>query len=379
MDNIILIAQTALDDQSDGVWNKVQSQFEALCSISKNVDLVCYAGKSIVMRRYKDGSIQDFSLKNNSLIPRKIVLWNTIFNVLKKNKYEYAYIRYPVIDFEVLKALKKMHSNGTRIVMEIPTYPFEGQHAKGALKLAYMVDSICHDTCSRYIEKIVYIGNKTDTIFGCKAQQIPNGIPVSLTSEKITGFRVSNGHVKLIAVSTMRIWHGYERLIKGLAEYYRSGNCPAVVDLVLIGDGPYKEEYKKIARDNAIEDHVIFTGKLSGKKLQDEYEDATVGIGSLGLYNNGMLIGSTLKTREYLLRGIPFVYGCEELGISKDYPYALLVPNDSSSININSILNFIYPLLEDSEKISLAMNTYAKEEFSWRKILCGVFNINSND
>ena len=80
-----------------------------------------------------------------------------------------------------------------------------------------------------------------------------------------------------------------------------------------------------------------------------------------------------------MLRGIPFVYGCEELGISKDYPYALLVPNDSSSININSILNFIYPLLEDSEKISLAMNTYAKEEFSWRKILCGVFNINSND
>ena len=140
----------------------------------------------------------------------------------------------------------------------------------------------------------------------------------------------------------------------------------------------HKEEYKKIAKDNNIEDHVIFTGKLSGKKLQDEYEDATVGVGSLGLYNNGMFIGSTLKTREYLLRGIPFVYGCEELGISKDYPYALLVPNDSSTISINSILNFSYPLIEDSEKISMAMNTYAKEEFSWKKILCEVFNINSN-
>lgn len=371
--NILLVAQTNLDKKDSGVWNKIHNQALALKTLFDEVTLVCYKDDSIVARTINSETEIDTVIGKKHFFHRKILFWTSLNRFIKTKQFSYAYIRYPVIDIFVIKALKSLHNNNTKIIMEIPTYPLEKEHAKGWLKVAYCIDSIMHNRCAKYVNKIVFIGNKCEKIFNCKAQQIPNGLNMN-NSMSISGFKVYNNKIRLIAVSTMQIWHGYDRIIKGLSDYYSKDYTEYEVELVLVGDGPYMNQYKELVKQYKLDNHVIFTGRLCGKEIENEYEKATVGIGSLALYKDNLTIGSTLKTKEYLQRGLPFVYGCEEIDFPTDYPYSLLVPNDSSPINITQIIRFILPLLPRSEVVSKTMNQYASKHFKWEKIFESVFD-----
>lgn len=368
MKKVLVIAQTDIDNETGGVWKKINSQIAALQTMFGKVTFIGYKREKIVVREYQQGEFEDNIISDDHVLPRKISLWLSSISYLKDHRFDYAYIRYPVIDMFVLKAFSRLYNEGTKIIMEVPTFPLETQHAKGALKVAYFFDHYLHNQCSKYVSKILYIGNNTDKIFGCIAQQIPNGIS-AVDSESITGFGQNDTVIQMIGVSTMRPWHGYERIIKGLGNYYSEGQeNKHNIRLLLVGDGPEKKTYESLVSQYSIEDHVIFAGKLGGENLTLAYEGSTIGIGSLGLYKNNMFVGSTLKTHEYLLRGLPFVYGCEEINLPKDYPYAYLVDNGPEPVCISDIIDFIKPLLKNHSRISEEMHEFAIERFSWVNI-----------
>ncbi len=374
MVKVLMVAPADLDDISSGVWNKVNSQAISLNKIYGNVSLVVYKGRQTVVRHYEGNNVHDEVISNAKHLPRKIVLWLSLCNYIKNKQYEYAYVRYPVIDFLVLRVFKRLKKNGTKIVMEVPTYPLGSELIRGKIQLAFMLDRLIHNRCSRYVHKIVYIGNPVDKIFKCKAQQIPNGIVAAHSEDEITGFALHGDRIRIIAVSSMHVWHGYERILEGIKNYYltKTPELPEI-ELTLVGEGQCLEEYQHLVKQYKIDNYVTFPGKLCGEDLVNEYRKATLGVGSLSLYKNHLLCGSTLKSKEYMIRGLPFLYGCEEIGIERNYPYALLVSNDSQPVNMKKVVDFIVPLLKNNQKISREMYQFALKNFSWTAIMKSIF------
>ena len=90
---------------------------------------------------------------------------------------------------------------------------------------------------------------------------------------------------------------------------------------------------------NELGGRVILHGKLFGKELDDVFDRAAIGIGSLARHRSGITNIKTLKNREYAARGIPFVYSEIDDDFEK-MPYILKVPANEQPVNIESILNF---------------------------------------
>ena len=54
-----------------------------------------------------------------------------------------------------------------------------------------------------------------------------------------------------------------------------------------------------------------------------------------------LVIHSTLKSREYLAKGLPTIAtGMTDVFIGTDYPYNLELPTDTNSVNIQSVISF---------------------------------------
>ena len=65
-------------------------------------------------------------------------------------------------------------------------------------------------------------------------------------------------------------------------------------------------------------------------------------------------LSSSLKSREYCAKGLPFITECKMDFLSSDCPYVLTVPYDESDINILDIISFYDNLYTKKSPIELA-------------------------
>lgn len=81
---------------------------------------------------------------------------------------------------------------------------------------------------------------------------------------------------------------------------------------------------------------------MHGDRLDAMYDLADIAIECLGMYRKNMSISSSLKSREYLAKGLPIVAGCKNDVINEKNPfkYYLEVPNDDSAIDVEKIIEF---------------------------------------
>ena len=102
-----------------------------------------------------------------------------------------------------------------------------------------------------------------------------------------------------------------------------------------------EDEYKKIVVENGLQSNVFFYGRKTGKELDSIYDRCTLGIEVLGCHKNAVAFSSTLKSREYWAKGLPFITECEfppeveEIG-----QYIMKVPYDESPIDIEKVIEF---------------------------------------
>ncbi len=57
-------------------------------------------------------------------------------------------------------------------------------------------------------------------------------------------------------------------------------------------------------------------GPKMGIELDQEFQSADLGMGTLGMHRKGLTSGSVLKLREYTARGIPSVIGYDDAVVS---------------------------------------------------------------
>ena len=378
MKKVIVIASAKINDDSNGVTQKLISQVKAFSEFGAIVDFIGYGDDCIIVEHnYDKGKFNNYEIlrEYSNAKKRRIYLWKKIEEFMCNNEYDMAYIRYPVFDYYVLRALKTIRVACKKVVMEVPSYPLVFKSHGIIRRLQFETDRVFQKKCGKYIDRVLYVGNETDTIFGCKAVQIANGLPEEIRKIKHTGYKLADS-INLICVSNMYNVHGYDRLINGLANYYDNRKYNNyIITITMVGDGPCMKEYEKIANERGVKKYVKFKGVLKGDKLTEAFEDATIGIGGLGLYREGLEEASSLKTKEYLVRGLPFVYAGKELGLDEDFPFAYMVPNTDEAINMYDIISFVESIRNyKPTDVMNIMEKYANEHFSWTGILnssCG--------
>lgn len=193
------------------------------------------------------------------------------------------------------------------------------------------------------MEAIVTFSNK-GSIFGKRTICISNGIDldsIPLHNPK------KQQDIHLIAVAEIHYWHGFDRLVAGLGEYYKSDPNGRKVYFHVVGweddRGTTSNGYltvEQMARKYGIEKYIINHGKLFGDKLDDVFNQCVFAIGSLGRHRSGITEIKTLKNREYAARGISFIYSENDSDFD-DKPYIIKAPADESPINVGEIIYYI--------------------------------------
>ena len=325
--------------------------------------------------------IMNFCLKcKKVIVPRekknviKSILWRLpfgsfgreyekVFDIID-DKPDFFYIRFVAVDRRFLGFVKKVRERypTTKIIMEIATYPYKGE-LTGSLTMFpfYFKDLFYRKKLRRYVDRIVTF-SEDDEIFGIPTIHTRNGIVVD--DYKVVHKVKQDNVIRLIAVAMFQPSHGYERCIEGLANYYR-GAQKQQVELHMVGDGEETQYYRKLVYKYHLEKYVIFHGKKSGNELEELYNEADIGISALGIYKRGLKRVSTLKTSEYLAKGLPVIVGFpEEIFQLEPTEYVCEFPNDKSAIDINRVTDFYNSIYADStvrENMHINIHNYAKK------------------
>ena len=221
---------------------------------------------------------------------------------IEKYNITRTYIRYNLADRYLLHFLKYLKEKQVKMILELPTYPYDGELSNSYIK---MEDAYYREQLKKYVDRIATYTNDSE-IWGISCINLKNGI--DLVNIPINIRKREKNTINLIAVSSMAIWHGYERILKGIYQYYKE-NGTYKIFLRFIGEGGEEKYYKSLTERYNLQPYVIFCGKLLGKELNEKFEQSDVAIGSLGMYKTGIYEGNPIKGAEYCARGIPFIYG----------------------------------------------------------------------
>lgn len=318
----------------DGVPKKIVSQAEAYC----------IAGISVTIVTFLDGHINLIDVANRcvktlSKAKNKIHVINYVKKVI--DSYDIFYIRYPLCDFTFLSLLKKIKQKQKKIIVEIPTFPYD-EEGKESIKgrITHLVDKAIRYRLKSYVDRVVTFTGE-DEIFGIKTLTTINGFDFDKVAPHTTPCETDK-KIELIAVSGMFRVHGYDRLIKGIADYKRNGGERHIV-LHLVGNGYYVDYYKQLVEEYGLNQNVIFHGRVVGEELYTLYKGIALGVNSLAIHRQNLKKESTLKTKEYAAMGLPIVSSSYVDAFSHDgnSKYVFQVPADESHIDIEGLISFV--------------------------------------
>jgi len=326
-------------DPNNGISKKISYQIEAFRSLGHEVH-ICHVDETEGKKRIADETvIADYGNGTISKI-KKRTEFASVANFAKSKNIEFVYIRsnHNANPFTI-RMVKKMKKYGMKVVMEIPTYPYDSEYSNWHLKRQLIPDKLFRNQFANIIDAIVTFSDD-DFIFGQRTIKISNGIDFENVRLK-NGINDTSKELNLMGVAEIHGWHGFDRVVKGLAEYY-SKPQDYIVRFHIVGyffSKEEEEEVRQIIHNCHMEEHVILYGKKHGEDLDKIFDRCDFGIGSLGRHRVGIQYIKTLKNREYAARGIPFTYSETDSDFDNK-PYVLKMPADETAIDINRIVEF---------------------------------------
>ncbi|EOK98682.1 glycosyltransferase [Enterococcus faecium] len=355
-------------NKADGVEKKIQSQIAAF--EKKNIKM------DILYENYKDYPFSRL-LKYVPIFSKQL----NISDIEKLGKYDFIYMRKPIIDFNLiilLKRIKKL-SPTTTCIMEIPTYPYDKEfQVKFTQRYLGMKDKFWRQYLNKSLDYIVTYSNDAK-IFDIPTIRVSNAADYENIKQKTSKFNTDNS-ITMTAIANFQSFHGYDRLIKGIAQYYSEGGDWAI-RLNLIGNGntTVLNSYKSMISNSNLEGIIKVLPGMDSQELDTVFDTTDLAVDTLARFRSGVYYNSTLKGKEYLARGIPIISGVEtELDNFENYEYYFRVPADESSINISDILDFYTKVILQSNKtdkeVIQFIREFGKKNFNFDKMLEPVIN-----
>ena len=325
---------------SDGVKKKMQMQVDAL---SESVD--------ISLIRIEDIKV-NFLVRIINLLPWRSFPREYYKTLEKMDNPDFVYIRRMFLDRDFLRFMQAIKEkwNDCRIIIEIPVYPYKRDMLRNIYTVfQYVKELLFRNQYKKYVNRFVTYSNDEE-ICGVKTIRTMNGVNVDSIRVNC-GDGVYDSHsITLIAVATFIAHHGYERIIEGLNKYYKSGGKRQFT-IHLVGDGPEKKRYEKLVSKYKLNRYVFFHGYKSGEELGKLYDTADAGLVSFGSYKENVERLCTIKTREYLAKGLPVILGgMDDLFENENSEYALCLPNNPSPVDFEEIGEFLDSIYIDRSK-----------------------------
>lgn len=343
MNKLLYIAFNNQKNTLFGVRAKILSQCRAFGEHGYQVDLIERCGVETSVKaeaaeikiKARKAFINNYYIR--SVLDKQYQM-RDIETYIHDKHYDACYIRYDFSDSGFINLLKRLRPKCRKIVLELPTYPYDDENKKTFLsRMKLSVDIHYRKQLHKYVDYIstFYAGN--ENIFGIPTIVIPNGFDFS-TMELVKG-ELHSDALHIIAVSSMREWHGYERFLEGMKNYYQQGGNRKLI-LHLVGNGRECPKYKALTEEYGLDKHVVFEGAMHGEALDAVYEKCAIGIDSLARHRSGIDVLSSLKSREYGAKGIPMINSCKIDIISDDFSYLLRVPADETPVDIEAVFDF---------------------------------------
>lgn len=354
-----------------GVSKKVKMQAKAICSVLGECDTFFFQHDIIeVIESENKGEI---IIRSNNQI--------NIFELV--NKYDYFYYRWGGANRYFNHILKCASRNGKINIIELPTYPMtiadfevvksriQNKNYRGAIRLlfgAFYIDEVLFRIQKRWMNYIV-LSSFNQKVHGVNTINILNGIEIKSVPERNI-LKFQSDIFSMLIVANISMWHGIDRIVEGIKRY--KGNKK--IRLIVVGDGEALPSIKKMVKEAGMDRTVSFEGRKFGKELDSYFDNCDVAIGSLGLHRL-KIRPSTLKSKEYMARGIPFVVSkTEEDDFSESvYEYIYFVEENEEPLDIEKIIKWY-------EKIDLItarndMRRYANLNYSWNRQMKRVVDI----
>jgi len=352
-----------------GISKKIHYQVKGLRENGYEVHLCYYDFDANGHRcRYVDDKvIKDYGTGTLAGLRQRID-FDCIYDYCKDNGIQFVYARcFQNASPFLIRFFKKLKKLGIKAVTEIPTYPYDQEFDTFSRqeRLGLKIDQMFRNRLYREQSAVVTFSD-AETIFGQRTIRISNG--VDFDSIPLHHFQPVDEAIHFIGVAEVHLWHGYDRLIAGLGEYYRKVDNPrhiifhivgGVDPYDLYGEGDYKGIQTRID-EYGLQDYVVFHGQLFGEELDKIFNQSCFAIGSLARHRSGITYIKTLKNREYATRGIPFIYS-EIDSDFEDKPYIVKAKPDESPIDIQEILDFLENHHFDSSEIRKTV-----ENLSWK-------------
>lgn len=329
--------------ENNGISDKIKAEYKAF----KKIGLDCHLGYI-----HQDNNGDNYIIDNEEIIKygngfkkklRQFLKVSPIYSWIKNNKdsLDFIYVRYTQfanpITYNLFKKIRKL---GIKIVLEIPTYPYDKELTPTNFlqKINYTIEKKYRQRLFNQVFKISTFSQDRQ-IAGIETINIVNAIDFDKIPLRLK--RKEDGNINLIGVASIDFWHGFDRIIEGLKEYY-SNNPSDLVTFKIIGGYPGNktlERLKNLVNEYHLDNYISFLGYKTGKELDNLFNDSDIAIGSLGRHRTGIHEMQSLKNMEYCVRGIPFIYS-EKNSIFDNQNFILKIPEDDSPINIKELIQF---------------------------------------
>ncbi|GAB6117183.1 glycosyltransferase family 4 protein [Thermoanaerobacter brockii subsp. lactiethylicus] len=344
-----------------GIIKKIVGQLKAFKKNNIEANLYCYKNGEPYLVKDLEELLVISPLQNSRFINRfkfrKSVSWIA-------NNYHVVYVRLSVPDFLMIYSLSKI---STLKILEIPTplKNFKEEFKKDAKYIKFVKDVLYRLFIGKYLKTfdlIVEIENTKTTNSLDNSVFISNGIDMELFPLKKNQHNEKDLH--LIGVANVHYWHGYDRVIRGMYDYYQLPRDRKVF-FHIVGEGAEIPRLKAMVTSYNLNDYVIFHGSKVGKELDVIFDKCHLAVGSLGMHRNGLKYGSTLKVREYCARGIPFIIAYDDCDFTEDFEFLKKFPADESFVNIEEIISFYESIIRKHPNYPEKMREFAEKNLSW--------------
>lgn len=364
----------------DNLKPKFDGQMAAARALGHQVSFLGWDGTGVWLCQWKAGDAADgFS---RQLLVRSFLcglpgyehtlLLVELMRGLKKaaarERFDGVYMRYMTTFRNAVGALRAVKAGGAKLIVEHPTYPFSKGKKTSWLRepVFRYADRVFRDIIPM-IDLYALIGDPCQgALDGRPAMNIANGVDVDRFPPHHS--RGQERNVGMLALASMTGCQGYDRILRGVASVkdditlYMAGGE---------GDGSLAE-WKRLAEELELGERAVFCGQVHGAALDELTERCDIGIGGLGLHRMGQHSVRSLKLREYMARGLPFVYATDDPDLPRGSDCCLQLPNDDSLPDMEAILAFANKVKADPA-LPGRMRAYARERMSWagelRKVL----------
>lgn len=151
-----------------------------------------------------------------------------------------------------------------------------------------------------------------------------------------TSFPALGSTVRMIFIcGSPSNWTGADRLVQSLSKY----EGQTIFELHCVGR--FAPKVRRIAQGVAKPHSVHFHGVKSRPEILEMTSKMHLGVGSLGQHRYSMWDASTLKVREYMAMGLPFLMGYQDIDTPSDYRYSYVYPSDESLLDLNQLPRFL--------------------------------------